>query len=324
MNGGRRNAHNAFIDSTVGDYSLVDGILLGVILAVGSAFCFAGNRAFGSGPLSDPNSDPVFVNYLSLMVGVIIAFVASVATLQLGELTSISLFALAMFIVAGLVHFGLGRTLSYTSIKHIGANPTSALLSTQALYSLLLAVLFLQEALNAGIVAGTALILVGIAFAEGRLTATKRGGRVGFGYAAALSAGLIFGITPILIKSGLQSFGFYAAATLLSFTAAFLAYTLRVTPRRFLSGLRRTTRYSLTSFIVMGVFGISAQLMRYAALTIAPVVVVAPMLTLHPVFTILLTRKLSKKSEVFTARMVSSILITVAGALLVAFSSGLG
>lgn len=221
-------------------------------------------------------------------------------------------------------HFGLGRTLSYTGIKHIGANPTSTLLSTQALYSLLLAVLLLQEALNVGIIAGTVLILLGIAFAEGKLSATKRGGVARFGYAAALGAGLIFGISPIVIKSGLQIFHYYAAATLISFTAAFLVYGMRMTPRRFATGLRKTAKKSVISFVVMGVFGITAQLMRYAALTLAPVVVVAPMLTLHPVFTIMLTRTLSKKTEVFTPRMVFSILITVAGAILVALSSGVG
>jgi drug/metabolite transporter (DMT)-like permease len=303
---------------------LVDAALLGMVLAVGSAFCFAGNRSFGSGPLKDESSNPVFVNYISLLVGVVIAFVASVATLQLVQLASVSLFALVMFGVAGLFHFGLGRTLSYTSIKHIGANPMSTLVSTQALYSLLLAVLFLQETINVGIVAGTFLILLGILLAEGRLSASKRGGVVKIGYVAALGAGLIFGITPIAIKAGLHDFNFYAAATLISFTAAFLVYSAAVTPGKFMSGLRKTPRSSLISFVVMGVFGILAQLMRYAALALAPVVLVAPMLTMHPVFTLLLTRRFSKENEVFTARMLSSIFVTVSGAVLVGLSSGIG
>jgi drug/metabolite transporter (DMT)-like permease len=303
---------------------LVDATLVGVILAVCSAFCFAGNRAVGSGPLAVKGSDPTFVNYMSLLVGVPIAFVASAATLQILDLTTITLFAAAMFIVGGMFHFGLGRTLSYTSIKHIGANPTSALLTTQALYSLLLAVLLLGENLNAGIIAGTLLIIFGILFMEGRVSAARRGGRLNFGYATALLAGLIFGISPIVIKAGLTSFHFYAAATLVSFTSALLIYTLWMTPPRFVRSLKATPRSSLLPYVVMGVFGITAQLFRYASLTYAPVVVVAPLLATHPIFTMILTSRISKETEVFTTRTVLSIFVAAVGAILVGYSSGAG
>jgi len=303
---------------------LVDATLLGVILALVSAFCFAGNRALGSGPLSSRDSDPVFVNYVSLLVGVVLALVASLVTLQIFDLPTITLFALATFALAGLFHFGLGRTLSYTSIKHVGANPTSALLTTQAIYSLFLAVILLQEQLNLGIIAGTALIIFGIIFMEGKLSAAKRGGVVRFGYVAALSASLIFGITPVVIKAGLLTFHYYAAATLVSFTAAFLVYTLRVTPPRFARQLRTTPKASLLAFVGMGVFGISAQLLRYASLTIAPVVVVAPILATHPVFTVLLTSRFSRENELFTARTVTSIILAAIGAVLVSYYAGVG
>jgi DME family drug/metabolite transporter len=301
---------------------LVDAALFGIALALGSAFCFAGNRAVGSGPLSARDSDPVFVNYMSLLVGVPIAFVAAAGSLQVFDLPMITLFAAVLFVAAGIFHFGLGRTLSYTSIKHVGANPTSALLTTQALYSLVLAFLLLNETLNTGIVVGTLLIVFGILFMEGRLSAAKRGGVAKFGYIAALSAGLIFGITPVVIKAGLTSFHYYAAATLISFSAALLAYTLWVTPRRFAASVKKVPRSSMISYLVMGMFGISAQLMRYASLSMLPVVIVAPILATHPVFTVLLTSRLSKEKELFNARTITSILIAASGAVIVGYSAG--
>jgi drug/metabolite transporter (DMT)-like permease len=134
---------------------LVDPTLLGIILSVSAAFCFAGNRAVGTDALGAPGSDPAFANYVSLLVGVPIALGVTVGTFQMVDLPSITFFAAVMFVAAGIFHFGLGRTLSYTSIKHIGANPTSALITTQVLYSLLLAVILLNEGLNLGILAGT-------------------------------------------------------------------------------------------------------------------------------------------------------------------------
>lgn len=303
---------------------MVDGTILGISLALVSAFCFAGNRAVGSGPLSVPGSDPVFVNYMSLLVGVAVAFAVTLGTLQLFDLPTISLFAALMFVVAGLFHFGLGRTLSYTSIKHIGANPTSGLLTTQAVYSLVLAFVVLGESVNAGIVIGTLMIMAGVLFMEGRLAAEKRGGVARLGYLAALSAGLIFGISPVAIKAGLGLFHYFAAATLVSFTAALAVYTLWVTPRRFTASLAKVSRPHLMAYLAMGLFGISAQLIRYAALGLAPVVVVAPVLATHPVFTVILTSKLSKDKEVFTLRTLSSIFIAAAGAVVIALSSGVG
>ena len=315
-------SEKSFIATAGGAGCLTDETLLGVALALGSAFCFAGNRAFGSGPLSARESDPVFVNYMSLLVGVPIALVATIGSLQLFDLAAIGAFALLMFVTAGLFHFGLGRTLSYTSIKHLGANPTSALLTTQALYSILLAFLLLNEALNLGIIVGTLMILFGVLFMEGRLSAARRGGVVKLGYLAALSAGLIFGITPVVIKAGLASFHYFAAATLISFTAALAVYSLWVTPRYFLGSVRKLSRYSLASYLAMGAFGITAQLFRFASLSLIPVVVAAPILTTHPIFTILLTSRISREKEIFTARTVSSIILATVGAVIVGYSAG--
>ena len=301
---------------------MADATLIGIALALCSAVCFAGNRAFGSGPLSARDSDPIFVNYMSLIVGVPIALAATVGSLQVFDLPTIGIFAAVLFVTAGLSHFGLGRTLSYTSIKHIGANPTSALLTTQALYSLALASLLLSESLNLGIILGTAMILFGVIFMEGRLSAERRGGVAKLGYAAALGAGLIFGITPVIIKAGLSSFPYYAAATLVSFSAALAVYSLKVTPSYFSRSFRKLPRSSLVSFLIMGVFGITAQLFRYASLTLVPVVVVAPILATHPIFTLILTSKISKEHEVFSARTTSSIILAALGAVVIGYSAG--
>ncbi|HEV2139303.1 MAG TPA: hypothetical protein VGR53_10730 [Nitrososphaerales archaeon] len=72
---------------------MADATLIGIALALFSAVCFAGNRAFGSGPLSARDSDPIFVNYMSLLVGVPIALAATVGSLQVIDLPTISIFA---------------------------------------------------------------------------------------------------------------------------------------------------------------------------------------------------------------------------------------
>jgi drug/metabolite transporter (DMT)-like permease len=150
------------------------------------------------------------------------------------------LIGLAYFLMAGLIHFVGGFTLLNTSISRVGAARTGSLVATTPLFATFLAALTLKELVNAPLIIGVVVVIVGV-----RLIASTRSvktelksqtmpptqetgannqssvpdvARLGivastssgifsltgdsiFGLLAALS----WGFTPVLIKKGLES-----------------------------------------------------------------------------------------------------------------------
>ncbi len=290
-------------------------------MSFASSFCFAGNRSFASRPLV--RSDPAIPTYISLIVGVIASAAVMLALGQYSALFSASFFIVLIFSVVGVFHFAVGRQLSFTAVRNVGANLASGLISTQIVYSVLFAVLLLGEKANDGIILGAGLIMGGIVLLEGTIGAGKRGGNAKIGYIAGLGTGVIFGLTPVLIKYGLTLFKYFLTATFLAFASGLIFYALVIPPRRVKSGMKLLSRSAISYYIAAGIFGVGAQLTRFFALSIAPLVIVAPILASHPIFTIVLTRKVAREFELFSLRTVSAIVIVVLGAVLVSLSSGI-
>ena len=70
-------------------------------------------------------------------------------------------------------------------------------------------------------------------------------------------------------------------------------------------------------FSFAGVFAISTQIFRAAALNYAPVIIATPFLTSSNLFIPLMTWMIAKDVEVFNARTVLGIVIITAGLILV-------
>lgn len=137
---------------------------------------------------------------------------------------------LSYFVAAGLIHFVGGFTLMNMSISAIGAARTSSLLATTPLFATLLAAFTLNELINAPLIVGVVVVMVGVhwiassrnpeatskstlqsqvdapasattGFVANSLGILNVAGTSTFGLLAALS----WGITPVLIKKGLES-----------------------------------------------------------------------------------------------------------------------
>ena len=294
---------------------------LGILLALTSAICFAANRSLVSKPLLKTGS--MIPTYISLLVGIVVTGMASLIFGQEGSLLLVTIIVVAIFSLVGVFHFGIARQLSFVAIKNVGANQSASLLSSQVLYSIGFAIALLGESVNVELLAGAGLILAGVLVLERRSGALRRGGNAKKGYTAALLAALIFGLTPILIRYGNSIFQYFIVATFIAYVAATIIFSLTVPPRAIAADLRGMPRSILGSYIVAGIFAASAQLSRFGALSFSPVVLVAPLLAAHPIFTMLFTRKLAKEFEAFNPRLVLSILFVVLGALLVSYSAGI-
>jgi drug/metabolite transporter (DMT)-like permease len=109
------------------------------------------------------------LKHLTATVGTFISLVSALAlttllvvALQFEELTDVSLKAVAMFAVIGILNFPMGRFLNYLAMSHLGVGRSTPLLASAPLFAVLGAVLFTGEELQLATVAGIGLILGGL------------------------------------------------------------------------------------------------------------------------------------------------------------------
>tara|TARA_B100000809_G_scaffold263206_1_gene315891 strand:+ start:829 stop:1833 length:1005 start_codon:yes stop_codon:yes gene_type:complete len=99
--------------------------------------------------------------YVTVILGVPLFAVAALATGQIfdaGEITSNGYVLLAG---AGILHFLVGRYCGFRAVGAIGANRNQPLLTTSILYSVILAIIVLDESITWAMFGGMALVVVG-------------------------------------------------------------------------------------------------------------------------------------------------------------------
>jgi drug/metabolite transporter (DMT)-like permease len=261
--------------------------------------------------------------YIGIATGVAISALAVFSFGQEQELLFVTLASLILFALVGVFHFALARQLSFVAIKNLGANETSAIISTQIIYSLVFAILILNESMTLAIVAGSALILMGLLVLDVRSGANRRKGSVRVGIVAAMLTGLVYGFTPILIRIGLLAYHFFLDATFLAYVSAMIIFLFTTNANSMFSEIKALPKFALAYYIVAGVFAASAQLLRFWALNVAPVVTVAPILASSPIFTLIMTRTIAHEIEVFEPRILISIFLVVIGTVSVSLGAGI-
>jgi drug/metabolite transporter (DMT)-like permease len=105
--------------------------------------------------------DPYVSTFLQLAVATAILVVASLLSEDLSQLGDASGEAIAIFAVAGVIHFVLGWLLLNMSQARIGASRTAPLITLTPLFGVVLAAVALRELPSAGAFAAIAPIMVG-------------------------------------------------------------------------------------------------------------------------------------------------------------------
>ncbi|SDK00379.1 DMT family transporter [Natronorubrum texcoconense] len=300
----------------------VSDSLLGVLLASVAAAGFAGQFLFARlGTETGEVTDGVLV-----VLGCNIALLTP-PVLVLYSPPYVDLFtpySVASFGAAGLAGMFVARLLTFKSIQEIGANLTSPVIASNVFFATVFAVVFLEERLTAVHFAGIVLIVAGIAVVSWE-TAAATGPEqsireTGATLVVPLVAAACIGIEPIFISMGLAAGtptlpGIVVMAGVA--TIGFVGY-LRLT-----DSLRRIPiRAASTGWFVAGGVSTTVGFVAYfAALEIAPVVVVMPLLQLTPLLVVVLSVLfLPRRLERVTWPVVVAALVVVVGATLVSLS----
>ncbi|MFC1894212.1 EamA family transporter, partial [Chloroflexota bacterium] len=242
----------------------------------------------------------------------------------IGQIDSIFSFSWQSYLWLSAVGFNtfiLGRSLNFKSIQLIGANTNAVLVRVAPLVSVILGVSFLGEVVTWELVVGVLLIVLGVMLV-GINPQMFRGGKSMFsgiptrGYIYGIGTGLAVGTTPILIKMGLSGSGSPIAGAFISYSAAAIILSVTLWNNKRRVALAGMTGSAVSFFILYGLFTSTANLVRYLALDIAPVSLVASVFALSPVFLLVLSFLFNRKLEVFSKYVIIGIIAAVVGTIL--------
>lgn len=214
--------------------------------------------------------------------------------------------AAAIFAVVGVFFPAVVTLLTFRSNETLGPTVTGAISGTAPLFALFAAALVLDEAIPSRAAVACLLIAAGIA-----LLTWKRGAARAFAGGALvwpLAGAIVRGVAQAVAKLGLLLWPNPFAAGLIGYLVSSATV---VSAHRF--GKRaaaRPTRRSVVWFALTGVLNGGAVLLMYAALSQAPVALVAPVVAAYPLVTVLVSAAVLRE-ERLTLPMIAGAGITV-------------
>jgi drug/metabolite transporter (DMT)-like permease len=296
--------------------------MIGQFFALLSAVSISGGNVFirkAVFRIGEPNG----AFYISHFIGIIIFSLALAFSGDAGQLTTLSGKALASLVGAGILGGVMARWLLFFSLRIIGANLASPLLNTSIIVAVIMGVMLMGDSVTSGKISGIVLIVIGV-----MLISTEGGDSQALsksitrrdmikGIASALSAGICWGISPVLSKTAIDEGNSpIIAAFVVNATSIVLvlAILLRYGERRKLS---KVDRGAFSPVLFSSILASMALFFRYWALEYSPVSVVQPLNSTASLFTIFLSFIVNRKIEVFTWKIIVGAVLVVSGVFLI-------
>jgi uncharacterized membrane protein len=310
--------------------------MIGGLLSLLSAVTFAyANATVRRGVLTGTVLQAVAI---SLPVALPIFIAAMLMTGGLSILVEFSWTSLGLLALAGILHFAWARYCNYRATKAMGANLVGPVQQYSLVITLVLSVLWLDEALTALRMIGIALVVIGPALTRGPdkkspmaavVPAEPIEGVVPFnpnyteGYFYALLSAVGFGISPILISMAMQHKGIAVgiAGGFVSYAAATIAIVLPLLVPAQWRSFKAVDGVSAKWFLISGLAVCISQMFRYMAIAIAPVSVVTPIQRVSLVFRMYFGLLLSPHHEIFGGRVILGTVISLVGATVLSISA---
>ena len=272
-------------------------LIAGTAFAVGGIFVRRGIHR--GGEAYSPMAISVFSGFF--VIGLWLFISGGAASLR-----SVSWLGLGLLILAGGTHFLLGRWLYCIGIQLIGANRAVPIVACSILIAALMGVFLLGEPFTRSLIA-----------AVGELSMAP--GALLKGVLAALGTAFCWGVSPVLLKVGLQEVGSPLLALFIALGTAFVAVSISLSYPGNRRKLRRLTRFSLTNFLIASIgAGVTGMMLRMLALSYSPVSVVEPLIASATNLLIFpLSLLVNRKIEAFNTRIILGAVAIAMGIFLV-------
>jgi len=244
--------------------------------------------------------------------------VAAVQTLILSivlafERPAFNLEAVGYFIVAGFLAAIMGRTFNYMSIEALGVPISTSLVGTNPLWAMILGVVFLGEVVTFPIIAGSILVVIGVALISGggkdsNLTLRDIG--------IPLAAAFFYASSSAIRKVGLNILPESVLGAVVGAMTGFIAYPILL----MLMGRTNENKYSKEAapFLVAGGVTTSvAWVSMFMATQLGPVGVTSAIIGANPLFGLILSAVLLKETEKITPQVIIGCLTIVASVVII-------
>jgi drug/metabolite transporter (DMT)-like permease len=274
-------------------------------LALITAICYAAALVASRRGLK--YSTPDTVTWVSILVQNVSLWSAVFLT---GGIPPVSSIAVGIFCIVGTFQMGV-RLFAYTGVLKIGASRSSSLQSISPLIAATIAIAILKEPAGTLIIAGTLLVVCGIALVSWKAERELPSFRW-WHLLLPVGAAILTGINHPLRRHAFSLSNeplFFSAFMGLVSLFGFLIYRA-VSPQNqrlaWSSGARRP-------FLCTGVFETLSIVLIMTSLSLGRVVVVAPIAATYPVWALIGAKLFLRDVEKVTAKTVMGILSVVAG-----------
>jgi DME family drug/metabolite transporter len=290
--------------------------MIGVVLALFSAMSAGLSLILVRKNLEKSN----FI-YISLTITVMGNIILWPLTLTFTDLSAVNPEGLLFFVLAGLLAPGIARLFYYKGMETAGISANATIYATYPLYTTIVAILLLGEALTTENWVGLVCIIVGVISvgrivnkgATGSRNATKRG------LIVPVAGSLAFAFSYIVRKEALNIYNQPLLGVAVGYTVSLLVYLLVIV----FSKHSRTSGFSRSDvkmFWKPGVGMTMAWLLSYFALSQEMVSIVVPVLQTELLFVLFFTYIFLRKIEKLSPKLVASSLLIVAGVILISIN----
>jgi drug/metabolite transporter (DMT)-like permease len=252
-------------------------------------------------------STPTTVTLVSVLIQNVTLWTA---VFVLSGIPSVSWISVVLFGIVGVFQLGV-RLLAYTGVLKIGASRSSALQSINPLVAATIAIAVLKESVTALILAGTLLVVAGIVLVSWKAEQELPSFRW-WHLLLPVGAACLTGVNHPMRRYALSLSNeplFFSAFMGFVTLIAFVGYMLVSQQEPRLVWDRR----ALLPFLCTGVFETFSIILIITALSIGPVVVIAPIAATYPVWALIGAKLFLQNVEHIGVRAAVGILSVVAG-----------
>src|SRR5215475_7607038 len=252
-------------------------------------------------------STPTTVTLVSILVQNLVLWTA---VFCLSGIHSVPWVSVTLFAIVGVSQLGV-RLLAYTGVLKIGASRSSALQSINPLISATIAILVLKESATLATLAGTLLVVAGVVLVSWRAEQELLSFRW-WHLLLPVGAAILSGVNHPMRRYALNLSNeplFFSAFMGFVTLLAFGGYMTILSQQPRLVWDRR----ALWPFVCTGIFETFSIFLIITALSIGPVVVIAPIASTYPVWSLIGTKLFLRDVERIDLRVTVGILSVVAG-----------
>ncbi|PVX25176.1 MAG: hypothetical protein CW691_05375 [Candidatus Bathyarchaeum sp.] len=289
--------------------------MLGIVLALLSAMSFGISQIFVRKNLEKSN----FI-YISLTVTIMGNIILWPLALKFTDLNTVNPEGLMLFVLAGLLAPGIARLFYFKGMETAGISANASIFATYPLYTSIVAVSLLGEALTAENWIGLGCVIAGVIFVGRNVnrTGTQSNKIPKKGLIAPVLGSLAIAFSQIVRKEGLNIYNQPLLGVAVGYSTSIIVYILVIVASKQKS--RRFSRKDIQLFWKPGVGIAAGWLLSFLALSQEMVSIVAPVLQTELLFILFFTYIFLRKLEKISIKLVASAILIIAGVILISIN----